>query len=88
MASIKTLKKDINYVVGDILDAIYIHEMTTAGKPTPETEQLENECYAVFDDLIAKVNDKKVENRAQHLKGVYKTLENKASELVEKVNAL
>lgn len=88
MASIKTLKKDINYVIGDILDAIYINEMTTTGKPTPESKALEDECYAAFDDLIAQVNNKSVENRAKHLKGVYKTLESKASELVEKINAL
>lgn len=88
MASIRTLKKDINYVIGDILDAIYIHEMTTSGKPSEATQSLENECYAAFDDLIAQVNNKSVENRAKHLKGVYKLLEDKASDLVEKVNAL
>lgn len=88
MASIKTLKKDINYVIGDLLDAVYIHEMTTAGKPTQESTAVENECYEAFDELIAKVNDKSVENRAKHLKGVYKSLEDKASAIVEKINTL
>ena len=43
---------------------------------------------AAFDELIAKVNDKSVENRAKHLKGVYKSLEDKASAIVEKINGL
>ncbi len=88
MASIKNLKKDINYVMGDIIEAVYIHEMTTTGKPTESSNALIDEAIATFDALIAKVNDKKAENRRAHLKQVEKELEAAAIQLVEKVNAL
>ncbi len=88
MASIKNLKKDINYVMGDIIEAVYIHEMTTTGKPTEQSNALIDEAITTFDSLIVKVNDKKVENRKAHLKQVEKELEAAAIQLVEKVNAL
>ncbi len=88
MASIKNLKKDINFVMGDIIEAVYIHEMTTTGKPTEQSNALIDEAIATFDSSIVKVNDKKVENRKAHLKQVEKDLEAAAIQLVEKVNAL
>jgi hypothetical protein len=88
MASIKNLKKDINFVLGDIIEAVYMHEMTTSGKPTEKTNALIDEAIVTFDTLITKVNDRSVENRKAHLKQVQKDLETAAIELVEKVNAL
>jgi len=88
MASIKNLKKDINFVMGDIIEAVYIHEMTTTGKPTEQSNALIDEAIATFDTLISKVNDKKVEKRQAHLRQVEKELETAAIQLVEKVNAL
>ena len=88
MASIKNLKKDINFVMGDIIEAVYIHEMTSTGKPTEQSNALIDEAIATFDTLISKVNDKKTENRQAHVKQVEKDLETAAIQLVEKVNAL
>ncbi|GGD15314.1 MULTISPECIES: hypothetical protein [Flavobacterium] len=88
MASIRNLKKDINYVMGDIIEAVYIHEMTTTGKPTDSSNALIDEAITTFDALIAKVNDKTAEDRRAHLKQVEKDLEAAAIQLVEKVNAL
>jgi hypothetical protein len=88
MASIRNLKKDINFVMGDIIEAVYIHEMTTTGKPTEKSSALIDETITTFDALIAKLNDKKVENRRAHLKQLEKDLEASAIQLVEKVNAL
>lgn len=88
MASVKNLKKDINFVIGDIIEAIYLYEMTTTGKPTEATNAIIEEAIGTFDVLIKKVNDKKVENRKSHLKQVNKDLEVTANQLVDKINAL
>ncbi|MCL9806189.1 hypothetical protein NAT51_11685 [Flavobacterium amniphilum] len=88
MASVKNLKKDINYVIGDIIEAVYLYEMTTTGRPTEATNGIIEEAIVTFDGLIKKVNDKKVENRKAHLKQVNKDLENAANQLVEKINVL
>ncbi|KAF2519737.1 hypothetical protein E0W68_00435 [Flavobacterium salilacus subsp. salilacus] len=88
MASVKNLKKDINYVLGDIIEAVYIWEMTTTGKPTQESEAVIDEAIATFDTLIKKVNQKDVENQKAHFKQINQELEQSAKQLVEKVNAL
>jgi hypothetical protein len=59
MANVKNLK-DINYVLGDIIEAVYLFEISTTGKPTTETNDLIDEAIAAFDALITKVNAKKL----------------------------
>lgn len=88
MANIKNLKKDINYVLGDIIEAVYLYEMTTTGKPSKETDALIDEAIVAFDTLIAKVNAKKVENKKAHFSQINKDLEETANQLVAKINAL
>jgi hypothetical protein len=88
MANIKNLKKDINYVLGDIIEAVYLYEMTTTGKPSAETNALIDEAIAAFDTLIEKVNAKKVENKKAHFTQINKDLEETANQLVAKINAL
>ena len=88
MANVKNLKKDINYVLGDIIEAVYLHEMTTTGKPTTESNALIDEAIAIFDALITKVNEKKVENKKTHFKQINADLEQAANQLVAKINAL
>lgn len=88
MANIKNLKKDINYVLGDIIEAVYLYEMTTTGKPSAETDALIDEAIASFDTLIAKVNAKNVENKKAHFSQINKDLEETANQLVAKINAL
>ena len=88
MANVRNLKKDINYVLGDIIEAVYLHEMTTSGKPTAESNALIDEAIAAFDALITKVNEKNVENKKAHFKQINAELEQAANQLVAKINAL
>lgn len=88
MASVKNLKKDINFVLGDIIEAVYLYEMATTGKPTDATNAVIDEAIASFDTLIEKVNAKKVENKKSHFKQINIDLEQTANQLVEKINAL
>lgn len=88
MSSIKDLKKDINYVLGDIIEAVYIWELTADKKETGKGDAIIDETIEQFDRLIAKVNDRSVENRAKHLNQVNKELEEVANGLVEKLNKL
>jgi hypothetical protein len=54
MGSVKNLKKDINFVLGDIIEAVYIYEMTTSGKPSDKTNAIIDEAIASFDGLISE----------------------------------
>jgi hypothetical protein len=88
MANIKNLKKDINYVLGDIIEAVYLFEISTTGKPTTETNGLIDEAIAAFDVLITKVNAKNVENKKAHFKQINLDLEVTANQLIAKINEL
>lgn len=87
MASIKDLKQDINYVLGDIIEAALINQAVNPEK-TAESEKIVDDTIAIFDDLIAKVNDKKVESRKTHLKAVRADLQSKGESLIARVNEL
>ncbi len=88
MANIRDLKKDINYVVGDIIEAVYIWELTNPSKDDKKAEAIIDEAILTFDELIVKVNDKKAENKKQHFKAIHSELEDKGRKLIEKINGL
>ena len=73
MASIKNLKKDINYVLGDIIDECIV----SASGDTKKIEAIVDEAIVVFDELIAKVNAKNIENKKTHFKAIENELEKK-----------
>lgn len=88
MANVRNLKKDINYVLGDLIEAVYLFEMSTTGKPTDASNAVIDEAITAFDNLITKVNTKNVENKKAHFKQIHVELEQVANQLVEKINAL
>lgn len=88
MASIRDLKKDINFVLGDIIEAVYLWEVATNKQNSKEGNTVIESAISTFDDLIAKVNKKDVDNRQKHLQTVRVELENKATGLVEQLNKL
>ena len=88
MASIRDLKKDINYVLGDIIEAVYIVEAANGKQDSKEGAKIIDGAIETFDDLIAKVNQRKVDNKKEHLKKVREELEKKATSLVEDLNKL
>jgi hypothetical protein len=86
MASIKNLKRDINYTLGDIIG--YVSEKVDLKGDNKEVEAIIDETITTFDALIAKINAKGVENKKAHYNGVSADLEAKAKELVLKINKL
>ena len=88
MASIRDLKQDINYVMGDIIEASMIHQAAHPKESKEKTEEIIDDAIAAFDELIAKVNDRSVDNRAAHLKEVRVDLEKKGNALIDRLNAL
>jgi len=88
MASIRDLKKDINFVLGDIIEAVYLWEAGSGNRDSKEGSAIIDSAIETFDVLIAKVNSKDVKDKRAHLKNVQKELEDKATGLIEKLNAL
>ncbi|MGB5419091.1 hypothetical protein [Algibacter sp.] len=88
MANVRDLKKDINYVLGDIIEAVYIWEYSNTDKDTKKSEAIIDEAISTFDALIVKVNAKKVESPKAHFKAINNELETKGRALIEKINKL
>lgn len=88
MASIRDLKQDINYVLGDIIEAALLHQAASPESDIQASEAIVDDSIKTFDELIAKVNDKSVENRKANLKSVRADLETKGGELIERINKL
>ncbi|WP_299670879.1 hypothetical protein [uncultured Polaribacter sp.] len=86
MASIKNLKKDINYTLGDIIG--YVTEKVDPKGDNKEVEAIIDETITTFDVLIAKVNQKGVENKKAHYNEISADLETKATALVERINKI
>ncbi|MBU3011969.1 hypothetical protein KO506_11185 [Polaribacter vadi] len=86
MASIKNLKKDINYVLGDVIE--YTLDVSILKNESKKGDEIIDEAIETFDNLIAKVNAKGVENKKAHYKAINQELETEAKNLVEKVNSL
>lgn len=86
MASIRNLKKDINYVLGDVID--YTISIAAYKNKPKEADAIVDEAIETFDSLIAKVNQRKVENKKAHFKNIVAELETKANSLLDKVNDL
>ena len=61
MASIKTLKKEINYQLSDIIEECYVWQMLQDDKKQADkAEKIIDECITTFDELIGKVNTDKI----------------------------
>lgn len=88
MANKRDLKKDINYVLGDIIEAVYVWELSNTEKPTKESEAIIDEAISTFDELITRVNDRSLENKKAHFKAINTDLEAKERSLIEKINKL
>ena len=88
MANVRNLKKDINYVLGDIIEAVYVWEYSNTDKDTKKSEAIIDEAIETFDLLIAKVNKANVENKKAHFKSITAELEEKGRALIEKINKL
>ena len=87
MASIKNLKKNINYVLGDVIE--YALDVSILKDVPPvKGDAIIDEAIETFDNLVSKVNKKKVESKKAHFRAINQELEEKAKGLIEKINSL
>ena len=88
MASVKNLKKDINYILGDIIEECYMWELLNPKADAKKSQAVVDEAISSYDSLLNKVNAKQVENKRAHYKSIQSDLETVASSLIVKVNKL
>ena len=88
MANVRNLKRDVNYVIGDIIEAVYIWELTNPEKDTKDSQAIVDSAITDFDELIEKINAKKVEDKKAHFKAINKEVEERGRKLIDRINSL
>ena len=79
MPSIKVLKKEINNDIGDLIEEIYLWELSNLSGDLGKSEKLVEEAIEVFDKLIVKINAVKGDNK----KGQFKEIEKERKEVMD-----
>ncbi|HSV76210.1 MAG TPA: hypothetical protein VLH37_04165 [Bacteroidales bacterium] len=82
MASIKNLKKDINYLIDEVIGTCLIHQYTQQDK-TEQLNQIIDEMIEYRESMLNRVNNPDVKDNGQSLRNYYRSL---FDELLEKVN--
>lgn len=89
MASVKNLKKDINYVLSGIIEECYLWQVLQDDtKKADKAEKIIDEAILTFDELIEKVNTKSVDNKKAHFNAISVDLEKKSNALLSKIEKL
>ena len=88
MASIKLLKKEINYVLGDLIEQVYHWEASTQKINSEEGNKLIDRCIQVYDELIELVNDKEVELKKEHFSKIRTYLTQKTEAIQNEIESL
>ena len=79
MPSIKLLKKEINNDIGDLIEDIYLWELSNPDGDLIKSEKLIEEAIQVFDDLIGKINAVS----GNDLKEKFKAIENERKKAMD-----
>ncbi|APD06137.1 hypothetical protein UJ101_00598 [Flavobacteriaceae bacterium UJ101] len=88
MASIKNLKKDVNFILADIIEDCLIWQLENPKKDAEESEKIISDSIDTFDQMIVRINEKGVENKKVHFRAIVKDLKESVGSLLERVNKL
>lgn len=92
MPSRRNIKKDINSVLGDVLEECYSEMLNNPEKNDDKINAIIDEAVDLADDLVARVNGaKKLKSRKEvkaNFQSIIDDLHDKAIGYVERLNAL
>ncbi len=84
MSSIKQLKKDINNDIGDLIEDVYLWELSNPTADLSKSEQLIDEAILAFDDLIQQINSVKGDDVKAQFKKIQETKAKVIKDLLKK----
>ena len=83
-SSIKQLKKDINNDIGDLIEEIYLWELSNPSSDLTKSEKIIDEAIITFDSLIQKVNSVKGDNIKKQFKSIQEEKTKAITDLMKK----
>ena len=88
MPSIKLLKKEINNDIGDLIEQIYLWELSNPDGDLGQSEKLVEEAVQAFDNLIVMINAVKGDNKKEQFKKIEEERKKVMDSLLKKSAAL
>ncbi|MEN8138197.1 MAG: hypothetical protein ABFR62_07180 [Bacteroidota bacterium] len=88
MASKRILKKNVNYLFGDLIDECYLWMLVNPEKDDAGANKIVDEAVEYYDDLMVKINKRDIDDSKKYFGLLSREVEEKAEELVEKINSL
>jgi len=88
MSSIKLLKKEINNDIGDLIEEIYLWELSNPDGDLAKSEKLIEDAIQAFDELMMKINAVKGEDKKGQFQKIAKERKKVMSSLLKKSAAL
>ena len=88
MSSIKLLKKEINNDIGDLIEEIYLWELSNPNGDLGKSEKLVEEAVQVFNNLIVMINAIKGDKKKAQFKEIEKERKKVMESLLKKSAAL
>ena len=88
MPSIKLLKKEINNDIGDLIEEIYLWELSNPNGDFGQSEKLVEEALQAFDNLIVMINAVKGDNKKEQFKKIEEERKKVMDSLLKKSAAL
>jgi|TARA_A100001011_G_scaffold12781_3_gene13824 uncharacterized protein YaaR (DUF327 family) len=88
MATIRDLKKDINHVLGEIIEMTLDWEKANPKADRKASAAIVDEAISAYESFSTKIYQKEVENKKAHFRAIQDELTEKGNALIEKLNAL
>jgi len=87
--SIKDLKKEINYIFGEIIDEVNYKQLLKPEISDDTVEAVVDEAVAAYEDFYEKIHaGRKVNNKKTYFKKLNNEIEDTLKKLVDKIKAL
>tara|TARA_B100000925_G_scaffold50913_1_gene33145 strand:+ start:2569 stop:2838 length:270 start_codon:yes stop_codon:yes gene_type:complete len=68
MPSIKSLKKEINNKIGEIIEDVYALELSNPKIDLKKSDQIIDKAISIFDDLIFRIHKTKKDSKKDEFK--------------------
>tara|TARA_B100000963_G_scaffold58269_1_gene46325 strand:+ start:4287 stop:4592 length:306 start_codon:yes stop_codon:yes gene_type:complete len=88
MPSIKSLKKEINNRIGEIIEDVYALELSNPKIDFKESDQIIDKAISIFDDLIFRIHKTKKDSKKDGFKLIKADLTFSIDELKNKLSKL
>ncbi len=83
MASKKHLKKDLNFLIDEVIGTCLMHQTLNKGKKEKELDEIINEMLIFREEMLEKVNKPNISETDNNMRTYYRNL---YSDLLKKVN--